>query len=280
MALRHECLLSPEFKEKNKEIKLLGYSGNEPALNIEFDCNLQALFDHVRQTWEHLGSTEPHWSVLSAEAFRGERLKANMDAFKAAGQTDTQVLLNSLHRHAVALDDLKDCLEFGCGVGRVTFWLAKHFQKVTGVDISQPHLDLAASTLQKNDIKNVTLKRILAPEDLSELPNVDLVYSIIVLQHNPPPLMRFMLDKLFHIIRPKGIAFIQIPTYREGYSFSLREYQSAQGRSLEMEMHVLPQQEVFVAVEAANMRVLEVIEDTWTGGGLIDRSNTFILQKR
>lgn len=44
-----------------------------------------------------------------------------------------------------------------------------------------------------------------------------------------------------------------------------------------MEMHVLPQSSVF---EIADGRVLEVIDDGWTGIRLIEVSNTFINQKK
>jgi hypothetical protein len=46
-----------------------------------------------------------------------------------------------------------------------------------------------------------------------------------------------------------------------------------------MEMHVLPQSRVFEIAQRAGGRVLEVIDDTWTGLRVKEVSNTFVIQK-
>src|SRR5271169_236009 len=48
---------------------------------------------------------------------------------------------------------------------------------------------------------------------LARLTNVDLFFSIIVLQHNPPPVILGILDAAFAGLRPGGLAFFQVPTY-------------------------------------------------------------------
>jgi len=46
-----------------------------------------------------------------------------------------------------------------------------------------------------------------------------------------------------------------------------------------MEMHVLPQSKVFEIAQRSGARVLEVIDDTWTGLRVKEVSNTFVIQK-
>jgi hypothetical protein len=46
-----------------------------------------------------------------------------------------------------------------------------------------------------------------------------------------------------------------------------------------MEMHVLPQSRIFEIAQRAGGRVLEVIDDGWTGIRFKEVSNTFVIQK-
>jgi len=77
-------------------------------------------------------------------------------------------------------------------------------------------------------------------------------------------------------LNPGGIAFFQLPTYKEGYSFLLKEYLGNDSSQEEMEMHALPQNAVFEIVREENAKILEVVEDFSTSWGL---SNTFLVQK-
>ena len=163
--------------------------------------------------------------------------------------------------------------------GRVTRYLAERFEKVFGYDISKPHLQLAEEYLVNEGIKNVSLHHISKPSDIKNLPKVDVVYSVIVLQHNPPPIISFIVREMMRALNPGGIAFFQVPTYREGYRFSLQEYINSEATKREMEMHVLPQSTVFEIVGKEGGRLIEVFEDGWTGSGHGERSNTFLIQK-
>jgi len=59
---------------------------------------------------------------------------------------------------------------------------------------------------------------------------------------------------------------IQVPTYLPaGYRFDASEYEAQTPGG--MEMHPLPQREVFAIARAAGVDVLEVLEDGWTGYG-------------
>jgi hypothetical protein len=102
---------------------------------------------------------------------------------------------------------------------------------------------------------------------------------MIVLQHNPPPVIAFIIEALIRALNPGGVAFFQVPTYRRGYTFSLTDYLSEDASKGGMEMHVLPQSKVFEIAQRAGGRVLEVIDDTWTGLRVKEVSNTFVIQK-
>ena len=49
----------------------------------------------------------------------------------------------------------KEVLDVGCGVGRLSFWLAKRSKKVIGIDYSDPLIEIAKYEAKKRKIKNV-----------------------------------------------------------------------------------------------------------------------------
>ena len=251
------------------------------CLSIETDADhqqIEAIWAHIKRAWTDLGTNEPYWSVLTDESFKRERFDANAERYSESGRVDVQTFITALDRNGVDPGTLRTCIEFGGGTGRITRWLAERFATVIHCDVSNAHQKLAAEHLTSVGCNNVTFIPVDSVARLDHLPGVDAVYSIIVLQHNPPPVIKYILGKLLHVIRPGGIAYLQIPTYARGYSFSVGEYLKTELNSSDMEGHVLPQRSVFEVVSAESCRVLEVQVDNCIGqSGWI--SNTFLIQR-
>jgi hypothetical protein len=114
---------------------------------------------------------------------------------------------------------------------------------------------------------------------LDELEDYDVFFTGIVLQHNPPPVMRYLLTTLLRKLRSGGIAYFQLPTYRYGYSFSAEQY-LALPLGLEVEMHVFPQRELFDLLWRCGCRVLEIREDGAVGEDMTQISNTLLVEKQ
>jgi len=277
--IRQEFVNSEEFKQKNPGLLFLSLSGDEPPLFIERVSDLQRLFFHIQNVWENLGETEPYWSVASFENFKASRIEETRSEFYNLGLGNVATFFKTLDRNGIDHTSFKTCLEYGCGLGRVTYWLAKRFETVLGYDISKSHLQLAKQYLNGIGIQNVSLKYISQPQEIGNFPKVDVVYSVIVLQHNPPPIIRLIIQELIRALRSGGIAFFQVPTYRLGYRFSLEEYLAGEATRGHMEMHVLPQNEIFEIVSREQGKIVEVLEDAWPGLRYGERSNTFVIQK-
>jgi 2-polyprenyl-3-methyl-5-hydroxy-6-metoxy-1,4-benzoquinol methylase len=280
--LRANFIYSHEFREKNPTLHVPVLSGHEPPMSIEdvgSDRDLQKLFDLIQFTWEEFGKREPHWSVVVAEQYQQSNIEANKDEFYRTGEQHLAQLFGSLERNHVQHRGFKTCLDYGCGVGRITRHLAERFEKVFAYDISLSHLQCAEDYLTKENVSNVAFRHLQRVADIQTLPNVDLAYSMLVLQHNPPPVIAFIIEALIRSLNPGGVAFFQVPTYRRGYAFSLAEYLAEDAARGGMEMHVLPQSRVFEIAQRAGGRVLEVIDDTWTGLRVKEVSNTFVIQK-
>ena len=281
--LRRDFMQSAEFRVNNLSYASPALYGDEPRMNIEevsSDVELQVLFEHIQDSWQHLGKTEPYWSVLAAEKFLQANIQspATIAEFYESGKHDVHRILKTLERNQIDHTLFKSCLEYGCGLGRVTRWLAEIFDVVYGYDISQEHLQIAKEYID-GKYSNILLSQLKKVKDIENLPKVDFIYSVIVLQHNPPPIIRFIIQQFIRALNPKGVALFQVPTYRMGYEFSYQKYLTEERKKRNMEMHLLPQQQVFEAIRQEGGRLLEVIEDALTGSRCKEMSNTFLVQK-
>ena len=270
-------------KSLNKEVQTQAparLSGNEPPMQIEVATDLNELFFHIKGAWECLGENEPYWSVWTNEKFKRSNVnQENRTEFYQSGRHCVVTLFKTLERNGIDFKSFRSCLDYGVGLGRVTQWLAQKFEIVLGYDISKPHLEITRDRLTELGIQNVTLHHIGNPQEIENLPKVDVVYSMIVLQHNPPPIIGLMIREMIRALNPGGIAFFQVPTYREGYTFRLKAYLNSVATQGRMEMHVLPQSTILEIVRKENGRVIEILEDGHNGRRPGERSNTFVIQK-
>lgn len=253
-----------------------------PPIQVETEVDaedLARLLAHTEAVWTRLGTDEPHWSVISAERFRQGELEPHLAEFFDSGNGDVALFKAFLTRNDVDPDSFSKVLEYGCGLGRVTRFLAGAFEKVEACDISASHLRQAEAHLQRSGVGNVELRHITAIDDIGSAPDLDAVFCVIVLQHNPPPVMVAVLQRLLARLRPGGVAYFQIPTHAVGYGFELDHYLAHGLDTTHIEMHYLPQRRVFQLAREARCDVLEVREDNWVGRRDLELSNTFLLRK-
>lgn len=285
--LRKNFLNSHEFLQKASEF--IGEQQNVrlrhpllPSIPVELevsDEDLPKMLDRIHNEWEALGKNNPYWSVLTQDQFGKSKFENNRSEFFSSGKYPVDAFLASLRRNKINPNTLESCIDVGCGVGRVTRFLAPAFKKVIGLDISQPHLEIAKEYLAAEGITNVELIHSGRLEVFDNLPMVDAIYSIIVLQHNSPPIMVRMMKALFKALKPKGVAYLQIPTYRNGYLFEVKRYLNSIPPDT-LEMHFLPQDEIFKLIEESGCICLEVREDGMVAEDHFTLSHTFLIQKK
>ncbi len=267
----------PEFRNKHG-IAVKPLRVDVPASEVEVDVapdDLLALQKHVQRCWEHQGRTQAHFSVLTRQEFLPPTFANNEAAFWSTGGEQVAWLGRILERHGMTSLERKTCIDFGCGVGRLTEPLARNFQFVHGYDISEPHLAYARSRVERQTNVDLHLLRTLS----MSLASADVFFSLIVLQHNPPPIIALIIRQALQSLRPGGLAVFQVPTYAIGYSFSMADHaQRMRSTELNMEMHCIPQQHVFRIAAEAGCRILDVREHDMTGRLGADVSNVFVIQ--
>jgi SAM-dependent methyltransferase len=226
-----------------------------PPIRVDLSITheqLDAMVARVERSFRHLGETEPHWSVLAAEKYKTANIMTIpwVEAeFWDSGRIDVEDLVETVTRCGLNFAEYESCFELGCGVGRVTIWLAQRFRKVVAADISRSHLKIAEGTLKRFQRGNVSFSPMSSPSIL-DVDNFDVFFSILTLQHNPPPVIRLLLITALQKLRPGGVAYFQLPTYRLGYSFDVEKYLTQEVNiGGPPEMHVLPQPELLEAIE-------------------------------
>lgn len=264
------------------KVKMLGcgqfnFKGKKMQIDSCSEEELRNIFARTQEIWTELGEKEAYWSVLSESRFRTENMgKYEIENFYESGRENAEQIVETLIRNEWVKEatELKKytITEIGCGCGRVTRSLAEIFQYVNAIDISRGNLDNAKNAVL-ND--NVTFQLISNVDEYGNLSKTDVVYSYLVLQHNCPPVIEYIINAMLRMLNEDGIAMFQVPTYERGYQFHYEEYMQSEKQG--MEMHLIPQQKIFEIAYGNHCIPLEVYQDNSTGKD--DYSTVFVMKK-
>jgi SAM-dependent methyltransferase len=210
----------------------------------------------VKRVWSTYGTTEPYWSVLTEDKYKMEKKDEDAEAeFWASGANQVS-WLKSIYENYWTTEEPR-VLDYGCGVGRLT----KPWSKAEGCDISEPHLELARKHCPDRTF------HLIQP---GECPvGYDVIYSLIVLQHNRPELMKTCFQNIVKALNPQGIAILHAPYYIQHVCSS----------DTVMEMNYLPKADVVKAVEEVGGQVLSYNEDNDLCGGDI-KNCVYVIYKK
>ena len=281
--LRDILINSPEF-HANTGVRLGAAETTlvEKRINQEIEIEhtpqqLQKVWDKIGRSWEKLGQDQPFHSVVTSDAYLPENIKEHEESFWETGTHDTDKIKDICQSCGIDLGSLKSALEYGCGVGRASMFLASIFDTVHALDISKNHLAIAKQRSAQLKIENIHFN-LVTISSFDNLPHYDFFYSRIVLQHNPPPIMSYILKKLLNKLPSGGVGIFQIPVYMDGYRFELQRYLTSS--TPDLEMHCLPQAHILALIADAGCIVREVREDGDIGKFGEWVSNTIAVQKQ
>ncbi|MGH7995877.1 MAG: class I SAM-dependent methyltransferase [Opitutaceae bacterium] len=164
----------------------------------------------LRRQWERNARLDPYWTILTREGRRHGRW--DREEFFATGRGDVERHLDRLKAEGFRVGRGR-ALDFGCGLGRLTRPLAETFGSAVGVDLSARMVDLAREL--HAGVPGVSFVHNNRP-DLGAFASgsFDFVYSLITLQHMPPPLARGYLAEMIRVCEPGGLVLVQVMTRR------------------------------------------------------------------
>jgi SAM-dependent methyltransferase len=167
-------------------------------------------FRALARDWEAFGKTDPLFGILSDPTKFGG--KWDVDEFFESGRAHVQHLFNTLG--ALGIEHGTDtCLDFGCGVGRLTVGLADRFARTVGVDVAPSMVERAREFHGAGSGCEFVVNR---HSDLRQFPSgeFDLVHTCLVLQHIPPEIALRYVSEFFRVAKAGGLVVFQLPAER------------------------------------------------------------------
>lgn len=247
--------------------------------------------EHSR-AWEDWGEVNPLYAILTDPRFRHG---GDIGEFMASGEPYIGGVLAETERLAICSDRVS-ALDFGCGVGRLTAPLSRHFERALGVDISPSMLERAREL--HADIDNCEF-RLNEGDDLGwiEDRSFDLILSLLVLQHmDSVQTMERFLREFMRVLKPGGALVFQIPSSVPAHRPPLPSWKTRQGlrvrtanalRQMGVPAHILyhrmdwvPEMTLLAlsdgrtraVLEAAGGTVAHVTSSAADAGGTVDRT--------
>ena len=169
------------------------------------------------EDWIHLGEKEPYWGVITNSRFKTENISPNaIDDFYRSGVVDVETVVS---RFRGLFADFKPgtALDFGCGVGRMTFPMAKYAGSVCGVDISPGMLSKAEERKNVLNVETVTFANEVPKQEY------DWINSFLVFQHIPPKRGYSIVDELLSMVSASGFVSLEFSFARDAILKSARK---------------------------------------------------------
>lgn len=242
-----------------------------------------------KKHWDELAKLDPCWAILSDSDKRFG--KWDLNEFFCTGEQEVLQLIESAAK--LGYPETRDvALDFGCGIGRLSRALSKHFGQVCGVDISEEMIRKAREL--NKDFANCNF--VLNTSDrLGQFPehHFDLIYTNIVLQHVPRKvaILRYVVE-FVRILKPKGLLVMQIPSsipLRGLLQLRRRLYILLRVLGAEesflytrfglhpIQMNFVPQERVLSLLEKVKAITLKADADSMAGPGI--KSRTYYVTK-
>ncbi len=132
--------------------------------------------------------------------------------FLDSGRSATQVIRKVLNKNGLKIEQFRDVLDFGCGVGRIIrHWRTTPGPAWHGTDYNPDLIEWCRNHLKFADFRVNTLSGELPYEAES----FDFIYAFSVFTHLSEQLQLFWLNELWRVLRPGG--FLYFTTHGNHY---------------------------------------------------------------
>ncbi len=171
----------------------------------------------TQNRWEEFAQEDAEFYILtSVDEEQGGDRRAR---FYASGKPAASRLLALARPH---LESNSRAVEIGCGMGRLSFPMAEHFDELVAVDIAPTMLRKLRHNAKEMGVFNVVTH--LADGDWDADESVDLAYSWLVFQHiGDWSIISSYIERIATALRPGGVACLQFDTRPRTIAYRLRD---------------------------------------------------------
>jgi ubiquinone/menaquinone biosynthesis C-methylase UbiE len=215
-----------------------------------------AYTDELRGAWNKLSEKNALWAVLS------DKKDWDQEQFFNTGVQEIEEALKTAEAHKIKIN-FGRALDFGCGVGRLSKALGKHFKEVVGVDIAESMVEKAK---QLSNSRNVRFEHI-SSGDLGSFKDqtFDFIYTDIVFQHMRNELAKKNLKHMYRLLKKDGVLIFQMPskpakTWKGLLIKSLPEQVLVSLRQ-GMEMHPIKKESLTVYLKKLGFEIVTIEKD-------------------
>jgi SAM-dependent methyltransferase len=162
--------------------------------------------EQLQENWDLFGKKDPLWAILTDPQNRDQ--KWELAKFFESGENEIASLLQHAQSFSFSFGR-GTALDFGCGVGRLTQALSRHFDGCCGVDIAPSMIDLARTYNRHGE----RCKYYVNNTDnlgIFEENRFDFICSIIVLQHMQPHYSKSYISEFLRVLKPGGLLVFQL----------------------------------------------------------------------
>lgn len=233
----------------------------------------------MQDNWDAWGREDPLWAITTFDDKRGNRW--NLDEFMQTGERDVTALMAFIDTLGLDLERGR-ALDFGCGVGRLTQPLSRHFERVVGVDVAPSMIE----TARKNNKRGERCAfHVNDTVDLQQFPDrhFDFVVTKAVLQHIRPPATISYIKEFSRVLAPKGLLVFQLHSELENPSvkqhlmsmlpprlvYAFRDLKRRVTNKPTIEMYGIPRNHVLQLLEDRGMTIVDVAPDPQLSGAWV-----------
>jgi len=153
--------------------------------------------ENARAFWDDI-SKRPNWIQYILP-------KRTADEFAEEGRLQAEAILKLFPLTGGTV------IDYGCGIGRISRHMAKHADRMIGLDICEAFL---ARARQQDSSTEFVLSDAFTEQNVA-----DFVYSISVMQHNTEANVKQAMASIHRMLKPGGaclVSFASGPAYEEG----------------------------------------------------------------
>ncbi len=243
------------------------------------------ILDKHKNLWDNIANKSPKEEIL---ILNKNEIWDEIDFFET-GEVEVKKITQKIESLKKNMNYEKS-LDFGCGIGRLSFPLSKIFNHVIGLDISKNMIEIANENKIKKNIENVNFVANLNNKlNFFKTNSIDFIVSLITLQHCPKVLQKSYIEEFCRVVKPKGLLYFQI-IYGSKLTFKGIVYSLLSNRSIlylkkyfsirdnNVEMHTIKLKSVIDILAKNKLRFHAIEKNQKAGNNFL--SCTIIAEKK